>query len=84
MFLKHFLFLEVLMMEIRERVTISYLNYKKRVPQKSEKVILQEIETLKFNSTIHFSILDETKAFLKIYEKKKNCMDILLGIVLIE
>ena len=54
------LFLEVLMMEIRG-ITISYSAYKKKVKDKAEKVLLQEIEALELNSTIDFNILDEKK-----------------------
>ena len=54
------LFLEVLMMEIRG-ITISYSAYKKKVKDKAEKLLLQEIEALELKSTIDFNNLDEKK-----------------------
>ena len=57
------------MMEIRG-ITISYSAYKKKVKDKAEKLLLQEIEALELKSTIDINNLDEKKMLWKIYEKK--------------
>ena len=63
------LFLEVLMMEIRG-ITISYSAYKKKVKDKAEKLLLQEIEALELKSTIDFNNLEGKKCFGKSTKRK--------------